>query len=85
MIELMKSGVKGEVAKQALDDVYDSHDTLAVARQLAQKQAPPLRKLDPQVARRRLTGMLLRRGFDYEDVRPVIDEVLGSSVEVLDE
>ena len=28
-------------------------------------------------ARRRLAGMLLRRGFDYDTVRPVIDEVLG--------
>jgi regulatory protein len=81
MVELLKSGVKGEVAKQALDHVYDSHDTLAVARQLAQKQAPRLRKLDPLVARRRLAGMLQRRGFDYEDVRPVIEEVLGATPE----
>src|SRR2546421_5064003 len=53
LVGLLKSGVKGEVARQALDDVYDSHDSLAVARQLAQKQAPRLRKLDPLVARRR--------------------------------
>jgi regulatory protein len=83
MVELMKSGVKGDVAKQALDHVYDSHDTLAVARQLAEKQAPRLRKLDLTVARRRLAGMLQRRGFDYEDIRPVIDEVLGKVGESL--
>lgn len=75
--ELLKSGVKNDTARRALEDVYDAHDSLAVARQLAQKQAPRLRKLDPIVARRRLAGMLLRRGFSYDEVRPVIDEVLG--------
>lgn len=77
MVELLKTGVKGEVARRALDQVYDAHDTLAVARQLAEKQAPRLKRLDPQVARRRLVGMLQRRGFDYEDIRPVVDAVLG--------
>ena len=75
--ELLKSGVQQETTRRALEDVYDAHDSLAVARQLAQKQAPRLRKLDPIVARRRLAGMLLRRGFSYDEVRPVIDEVLG--------
>jgi regulatory protein len=76
-VELIKAGVKGETARRALEDVYDAHDSMAVARQLAAKKAPSLRKLDPVVARRRLVGMLLRRGFTYDDIRPVIDEVLG--------
>lgn len=78
MVELLKSGVKEDVARRALDDVYDDRDTQAVARRLAEKQAPRLRKLDPLVARRRLAGMLQRRGFDYQDVRPLIDQVLGT-------
>jgi regulatory protein len=78
-MELLKAGVKGAVADQALKEVYSQHDSTAVARELAMKQAPRLRKLDPQVARRRLVGMLQRRGFDYDSIRPVIDEVLGSS------
>lgn len=76
-IELMKKGVTGEAARKALDDTYDTHDSLAVARDLAQKKARSLSKLDPRVARRRLVGMLQRRGFEYDVVRPVIDEVLG--------
>lgn len=78
-IELIRSGVKGDVADKALNEVYTDTDTLAVARELARKQAPRLRQLEPLVARRRLTGMLQRRGFDYDDIRPVIDEVLGTS------
>ena len=76
-MELRKAGVTGDVADRALDDVYEQHDSTGVARELARKQLPRLKKLDPQVARRRLVGMLQRRGFDYEDIRPVIDEVLG--------
>ncbi|HEV2294801.1 MAG TPA: RecX family transcriptional regulator [Tepidisphaeraceae bacterium] len=76
-VELIKAGVKGETARRALEEVYEAHDSLAVARQLAEKQAPSLRRLDGVVARRRLIGMLLRGGFTYDEIRPVIDEVLG--------
>ena len=76
-MELLKSGVTGDVAERAVDDVFSQTDSTAVARQLAQKQAARLKRLDPEVARRRLAGMLQRRGFDYESIRPVIDEVLG--------
>jgi regulatory protein len=76
-IELMKKGVTGESARKALESTYDTHDSLSVSRELAQKKAKSLQKLDPEVARRRLAGMLMRRGFEYDVVRPVIDEVLG--------
>ena len=77
-IELLKSGVKPDVANAALDDVYsDAADSIAAASLLAQKHAPRLRRLDPQTARRRLAGMLGRRGFDYETIKPVIDRALG--------
>jgi regulatory protein len=75
--ELIKSGVKGDVAARALEDVYEPHDSTRVARELAMKQRDRLLKLDPQVARRRLFGMLQRRGFEYDEIRPVIDDVLG--------
>lgn len=84
-IELMKKGVTGESARKALENTYDSHDSLSVARELAQKKARTLQKLDPQVARRRLAGMLMRRGFEYDVVRPVIDEVLGQHDERTDD
>jgi regulatory protein len=76
-VELRRAGVTNEVAERALDDVYAGRDNTAEARELARKQLPRLKRLDAQVARRRLVGMLQRRGFDYEDIRPVIDEVLG--------
>jgi regulatory protein len=75
-MELRKSGISTEVAQKALGDVYQERDSSAVARELAMKQAPRLRKLDPMVARRRLVGMLQRRGFSYDEIGPLLDEVL---------
>ena len=76
-LELIKTGVAGEIAARAVEDAYESSDSVAVARQLAEKKIAVLRKLDPQTARRRLAGMLQRRGFDYETIKNVIDQVLG--------
>ena len=76
-LELLKAGVKSDVADRALADVYESTDTLSAARELARKQAARLKKLDPHVARRRLVGMLQRRGYDYDDIKPVVEDVLG--------
>lgn len=75
-MELLKAGVKSDIAARVLNEVYSARDSTAVARELAMKQASRLKKLDPQVARRRLVGMLQRRGFDYEAIRPVVEEVL---------
>jgi regulatory protein len=78
-MELRRAGVSSEVADEALTKVYAETDPAAIARDLIEKHAPRLRRLDPQVARRRLVGMLQRRGFDYETVRPIIDEILKST------
>jgi regulatory protein len=78
MVELLKKGVEKETARSAVADVYEATDSLSIARRLAEKKASSLRKLEPLVARRRLAGMLARRGFEYDVVKPVIDEVLGN-------
>jgi regulatory protein len=78
MVELMKSGVKSDVAQRAIKDVYSEHDSTSIARELALKQRARLSRLEPMVARRRLVGMLQRRGFEYEAIKQVIDEVLGA-------
>jgi regulatory protein len=78
MMELMRAGVQSEVAKKATAAVYDDKaDTLAIAMKLAERQAGRLKRLDPAVAKRRLVSMLLRRGFDFEAIKPVVAKVLG--------
>ena len=80
-LDLIKAGVKYDVADRALNSVYAETDTLAVAREFAKKQAKRLSRLEPQVARRRLVAALQRRGFDYEDIKPVVEEVLGPDID----
>lgn len=78
MMELVRAGVKSDLAKKATAEVYqEKSDTLAIAMKLAERHAARLKRLDPQVARRRLTGMLLRRGFDFESIKPVIEKTLA--------
>ena len=93
-VELLKSGVAGPVAQDALDEIYGDGrggtesgagigkvDSQSLARQTAEKLAPRLRKLDPQVARRRLVANLQRKGFDYDTIAPVVNDVLGRQTE----
>lgn len=77
MAELLRAGVDADAAERAVEEVYQETDSTEVARRLAMKHAARLLKLDPAVARRRLAGMLQRRGFEYDSIKPVIDEVLG--------
>ena len=51
---------------------------LANALALARKKWRTYSNLDPQTARRRLTGFLMRRGYDYETVDGVIRRLLLS-------
>jgi regulatory protein len=77
-LELLKTGVDCDVADRALDEIYASSDCNAAARMLAEKQIPRLSKLAPVVARRRLLGMMQRRGFALETAAPIVEELLGA-------
>ncbi len=81
MVELAKSGVRGETARKAVEDVYEGHDAMGVARLLAGKRANGMARLDAETARRRLAGMLMRRGFTWDEIRPALDEVMGQARE----
>lgn len=97
-VELLKSGVSGPVARDALDEIYGDGrggsesgegigtvDARSLARQTAEKLAPRLRKLDPATARRRLVANLQRKGFDYETIASIVNEVLGGQMEQAEE
>ena len=77
VVELVRAGVPVDLAQRAAADAYATSDPVAEAKRLVAKQAARLRALDPQVARRRLAGLLQRRGYDLDTVRAVADAVLG--------
>lgn len=74
--DLRRRGVAPALIEAALTDTVASDDLLAQARRHAEKCRKRLaRETDPRKRRRKLTAFLLRRGFDYETVRRVVDDV----------
>lgn len=60
--ELRRKGVDDEVAQVALDEV-DPDDEVEAARALVRRKLRTAARLDRDVAVRRLTGMLARKGY----------------------
>lgn len=76
--ELQAKGVDREIADAALAEI-DPEDERAAAIAVARKRMRSLQGLEPHVARRRLAGVLARRGFPGSLVSAVVHEVLGES------
>lgn len=77
LVDLMKSGVKGEVARDAVREHFDQDEAKDNAQKLIEKSLPRLQRLDPLTAKRRLIGLLQRRGFDYDTIKPMVERALG--------
>ena len=74
--ELRTRGVDPEVIDLAAAQV-DDQDERATALALASRRAPGLARLAPEAQRRRLMGLLLRRGFSGAVVSEVVAQVLA--------
>lgn len=75
--ELRRKGVDDEQAKAALEQI-DEDDQRAAARALVDRKMRSVRGLDPQVATRRLAGMLARKGYGAGLAFSVVREALAA-------
>lgn len=75
--ELRQKGVSAELIAEAVCDVADD-DEYESALELARRRAPSLARHDLVTQRRRLAGLLDRRGFGSGVVQRVLREVLES-------
>ena len=75
--ELRGRGVSDDDIETAADEV-DEDTERATALALASRRAPSLARFAPEVRRRRLMGLLVRRGFDSAIVSSVLSEVMAS-------
>lgn len=72
--ELRQKGVDRNVIDAVIEESdIDEH---GAALELARKRAPRLANLEPDVQKRRLSQYLARRGYGWDVIRPVLDEVL---------
>jgi len=78
--ELRQKGVERETARAAIDAA--EIDELGAAQELGRQKMRSYRGLERAVAHRRLGGFLARRGFGFDVVGPVLDELLAGWGEV---
>lgn len=76
LAELKRAGVNEKVAAAAVSAAYAERDEAAVARELVRKKLRGVARLDPATAKRRLYGMLARRGFGTD----VINDALAAEL-----
>ena len=79
--ELWKKGIKKEIIDQVTDELCQHEDKSAL--ELLEKIKGRYKNLEPRVARRRMYGLLLRRGFSYEAVNHALQSVLVKEKAVL--
>ncbi len=68
--ELWKKGIQKEIIDRAIQELCRSEETPAL--EVLQKARRRYQKLEPKVARRRMLGLLLRRGFSYETAKDAL-------------
>ena len=75
--DLARKGVAREVTDAAIATVFEEEqvDQREIVEHAARKKLATLRKLEPQVRRRRLYAFLARRGYDADDIRSAMDAV----------
>ena len=71
--ELLQKGVSDEVIESVLEDVNQPAD----ARRAADKRVARLRDLPARERRRRLLEFLARRGFEYDIISDVINQLMA--------
>jgi regulatory protein len=73
--ELKEKGVADSIIEATLDEKAKNYDEYEVAFSMARERFERLKKLDRPKAMKRLYDFLLRRGFKYETVSSIIDEL----------
>ncbi len=80
--ELRQKGVDREIVQETV--ASSEIDDRAAALDLATRRLKSVHGLPPQEQRKKLTGILARRGFDYGTIRTTLEAVLGEPSDELD-
>ena len=71
--ELRQKGLEKNLIEEILNEKIDE---LALAKPLAEKKWASLKKLPLALGQQKLVGFLSRRGFSWEVIKKVLDEIL---------
>ncbi|MBK6765964.1 MAG: regulatory protein RecX [bacterium] len=70
--DLVARGVSGPTAKEAVNSALPAEQELELAKELVDRKARQYAALDRETRKRRLTGLLARRGFGPDTIRKVL-------------
>ncbi|MFQ5602172.1 MAG: RecX family transcriptional regulator [bacterium] len=72
--ELLQKGVIEAVVENAISEVYSEKSQKDIAAELFNKHKARYQNLDAWQAKKRMSDFLVRRGFDWEVVKEVVEE-----------
>ena len=73
--ELKSKGVTEAVIEDAITKKSEEYDEYTIALEMARERFGRLKKIEPRKALKRIYDFMLRRGFKYETVRRVVEEI----------
>lgn len=74
--KLREKGIEQSIIDTVLDEALEDRDPIEDARKLAGQAARSISdRHEARVRKRRITGRLARRGFDFDVIRKVVDEL----------
>ena len=79
--ELKEKGVAETIIEAALAEKAGAYDEYEVAFNMAAEQFKRLKKIDRRKALKRVYDFLLRRGFKYETVRKIVENITGNAAD----
>ena len=74
--ELQEKGISDSIIEATLADKARHYDEFKVASNIAEERFKQLAKLDKKKAMKRLYDFLMRRGFTFDTVQKVINEIV---------
>lgn len=73
--ELKEKGVSDSIIEATLAEKAEKYDEYEVAFSMAKERFERFKKLDRQKAMKRVYDFLVRRGFKYDTIRRIIEEL----------
>ena len=74
--ELKGKGVSDNIIEAVLTEKAEKYDEYELALSLAKERFERLKKLDRRKATKRIYDFLLRRGFKYDNIRRVVENLI---------
>ncbi|MGC1456410.1 MAG: regulatory protein RecX [Nitrospirota bacterium] len=70
--ELKNKGIGPELIREVFSEVFSEETEIETAKRVAKKKLLTMKALDRETRRRRLAGLLERKGFSFEIIREVL-------------